>query len=114
MSGPPRGQRAADLDLGALLLVGFTGTEVYGNRQLEDLLCMARVGGIVIFARNVVDADQIARLTRDARDASRACTGRALLVATDAEGGQVMRLGPTAGYTSTLSHRDLGDRKSVV
>ena len=28
---------------------------------------MARVGGIILFARNVVDAEQVARLTREAR-----------------------------------------------
>lgn len=113
-SSNPRAPRAAALDLGALLLVGFSGTEVFGNGQLEELLCVARVGGIIVFARNIVDADQIARLTRDARDASRACTGRSLLVATDAEGGQVMRLGPTAGYSPTLSHRDLGEDNDLA
>src|SRR5262245_23314150 len=106
--------RAAPPDLGALLLVGFSGLEVFGNRELEDLLCVARVGGITSCARNVADAEQIARLTSDARDASRGCTGRALLVATDAEGGQVMRLGPPAGYTPTLSHRDLGESNDLA
>jgi len=110
----PRPSRAPALDLGSLFLVGFSGTEVFGNRQLEELLCVARVGGIVVFARNIVDAEQIARLTRDARDASRACTGRPLLVATDAEGGQVMRLGPSAGYSPTLSHRDLGEDNDLA
>src|SRR5262245_43275280 len=110
----PRPSRTPALDLGSLFLVGFSGTEVFGNRQLEELLCVARVGGIVIFARNIVDAEQIARLTRDARDASRACTGRPLLVATDAEGGQVMRLGPSAGYSPTLSHRDLGEDNDLA
>ena len=110
-----RGPRAAaPPDLGALLLVGFSGTEVFGNRELEELLCVARVGGIILFARNIVDAEQVARLTRDARDASRACTGRSLLVATDAEGGQVMRLGPNAGYTPTLSHQDLGEGNDLA
>jgi beta-N-acetylhexosaminidase len=94
--------------------VGFSGTEVFGNRELEELLCVARVGGIILFARNVVDAEQVARLTRDAQAASRACTGRTLLVATDAEGGQVMRLGPDAGYTPTLSHRDLGEDNDLA
>jgi beta-N-acetylhexosaminidase len=113
LSGP-RPARPAPLDLGALLLVGFSGIELGGNSELYDLLCTARVGGIVLFARNIVDAGQVARLTRDARAASRACTGRPVLVATDAEGGQVMRLGPGAGYTPTLSHRDLGDGNDLA
>jgi beta-N-acetylhexosaminidase len=114
-SSGARGARPGSaLDVGALLLVGFSGTAVYGNRELEELLCVARVGGIILFARNIVDAEQVARLTREARDASRACTGRSLLVATDAEGGQVMRLGPDAGYTPTLSHRDLGEDNDLA
>lgn len=114
ISGPRASRPAAPPDLGALLLVGFSGTEVFGNRELEELLCVARVGGIVLFARNIIDAEQVARLTRDARGASRACTGRSLLIATDAEGGQVMRLGPGAGYTPTLSHRDLGEDNDLA
>lgn len=113
-SGPRAARSAAPLDVGALLLVGFWGTEVYGNRELEELLCVTRVGGIILFARNIVDAGQVVRLTREARDASRACTGRSLLVATDAEGGQVMRLGPNAGYTPTLSHQDLGEGNDLA
>jgi beta-N-acetylhexosaminidase len=113
-SGSRSSKSMPELDLGSLLLVGFSGTEVSGNRELEELLCVMRVGGIILFARNIADAEQVARLTRDARDASRACSGRALLVATDAEGGQVMRLGPNAGYTPTLSHQDLGSDNDLA
>jgi beta-N-acetylhexosaminidase len=114
VSGPRAPRPAPPPDLASLLLVGFPGTAVFGNRPLEELLCVTRVGGIVLFARNIVGAEQVARLTRDARRASRACTGRALLVAVDAEGGQVMRLGPNAGYTPTLSHRELGEANDLA
>lgn len=110
----PKAPRPSGLDLGALLLVGFSGTEVEGNRELREALCAARVGGIILLARNITDAEQVAHLTRDARATSRACSGRSLLVATDAEGGQVMRLGPDAGYTPTLSHRDLGEGNDLA
>ena len=101
-------------DLGGLVLVGFQGTEAEGNRELEDLLCRVKVGGIILFARNITDAAQVARLTREASGMSRACTGRPLLIATDAEGGQVMRLGPNAGYTPTPSHQDLGNANDLA
>ena len=94
--------------LGELLLVGFHGTTLQDNAALERLLCETRVAGVILFARNIVDAAQTARLTRDLTARARACTGRPLLVAVDAEGGQVMRLGPAAGWTATLSHQDLG------
>ena len=111
-----RNERAARLvpRLGELLLVGFHGTALEDNPELERLLCGARVGGVVLFARNIVDAEQLARLTRALADRARECTGRTLLIAVDAEGGRVMRLGPGAGYTATLSHQDLGDANDLA
>jgi len=106
--------KAPPADLGALVLVGFQGTEARGNLDLEELLCQVKVGGIILFARNIIDADQVSRLTREASAISRVCTGRPLLIATDAEGGQVMRLGPGAGYSPTLSHQDLGDGNDLA
>jgi beta-N-acetylhexosaminidase len=101
-------------DLGQLMLVGFHGTETAGHAGLERLLCEARVGGIVLFARNIVDAGQLARLTSAMADRARACTGRPLLIAVDAEGGRVMRLGPAAGYTATLSAEELGSGNDLT
>jgi beta-N-acetylhexosaminidase len=111
-----RDDRAARLAprLGELLLVGFHGTALADNPDVERLLCGVRVGGVVLFARNIVDAEQLARLTRALADRARECTGRTLLIAVDAEGGQVMRLGPGAGYTATLSHQDLGDANDLA
>ena len=100
--------------LGELLLVGFHGTAIEDNPDVERLLCRVRVGGVILFARNIVDADQVARLTRGLAERARECTGRALLVAVDAEGGRVMRLGPGAGYTATLSHQYLGDANDLA
>jgi beta-N-acetylhexosaminidase len=107
---PPDPARVAELSpaLGQLLLVGFTGAEADDNAELEHLLCEARVGGVVLFARNIVDAPQVARLTARLRERALACTGRPPLVAVDAEGGQVMRLGPSTGHTPTLSAEELG------
>jgi beta-N-acetylhexosaminidase len=100
--------------LGELLLVGFHGTTVEDNPDVERLLCRVRVGGLILFGRNIVDAEQVGRLTRGLSERARECTGRRLLIAVDAEGGRVMRLGPGAGYTATLSHRDLGDANDLA
>lgn len=67
------------------------------------------MGGVLLFGRNVVDAGQVATLTRWTRDLAGACGNTPLLVAVDAEGGRVMRLNPDAGYTPTLSANDLAD-----
>ena len=108
---PPEPGRLAPLvpRLGDLLLVGFHGTVGEGNTELERLLCATRVGGALLFGRNVLGAEQVARLTRWMTARARACARRPLFVGVDAEGGSVMRLGASAGYTATLSHQDLGD-----
>jgi len=98
---------ALDPELGQLLLVGFQGTAL--DAPVDRLLCEVRVGGVVLFARNIVDPAQLAGLTRALRERAAACTGRRLLIAVDAEGGRVMRLAPDAGWAATLSARDLGD-----
>jgi beta-glucosidase-like glycosyl hydrolase len=100
--------------LGDLLLVGFHGTAGEDNPDLERLLCTARAGGVLLFGRNVTDAAQVERLTAWMSERARACAGRALLVAVDAEGGRVMRLGTSAGYTGSLSHQDLGDGNDLT
>jgi beta-N-acetylhexosaminidase len=105
----PGPERLAGLELGRLLLVGFSGTEFEGNAELQHLLCEVRVGGVVLFARNVTSAEQVRRLTRAMREGARSCHGQPLLVAVDAEGGEVMRLGPPAGFAPSRSHRELGD-----
>jgi beta-N-acetylhexosaminidase len=115
-AAPPDAARLAPLlpRLGDLLLVGFHGTAGEGNAELDRLLCEARAGGALLFGRNVVDAVQVAALTRWMAERARACAGRPLLIATDAEGGRVMRLGAAAGYSATLSHRDLGDANDLA
>ncbi|MBI1735148.1 MAG: glycoside hydrolase family 3 protein [Candidatus Rokubacteria bacterium] len=105
----PAALRRIDARIGELLLVGFNGTAVDGNVELERVLCEAKVGGVVLFARNIQDGAQLRALTSGMSARTRACAGRSLLIAVDAEGGQVMRLGPRAGFVPTLSHQELGD-----
>jgi beta-N-acetylhexosaminidase len=112
---PDRATRARlDAGLGQLLLVGFTGTELAGNLELDRLLCEQRVGGVLLFARNIVDAAQLGHLTLAMSERAAECTGRPLLIAVDAEGGRVMRLGPSAGFTPTLSPRELGEANDLA
>jgi beta-N-acetylhexosaminidase len=96
-------------DAGRLVLAGFHGTTVEGNAEIHHLLCETRVAGVVLFGRNIVDRAQVRRLTDGLQASARACGRGPVLVAVDAEGGPVMRLGPAAGYTPTLSAAELGD-----
>lgn len=111
---PPERLAVLAPQLGQLLLVGFAGAELAPDSRPVRLLCQARIGGVVLFARNIVDAAQLARLTASLRERAQTCTGRPLFVAIDAEGGRVMRLGPAAGYTETLSAADLGQANDLA
>ncbi|MBI4240237.1 MAG: glycoside hydrolase family 3 protein, partial [Candidatus Rokubacteria bacterium] len=103
--------------LGELLLVGFGGAEVEGNAEVLHLVCDLKVGGVILFEResasgaprNITSPEQLAWLTRDLQALARRCAGRPLLIATDSEGGSVMRLSPRVGYSSTFSAQELGD-----
>lgn len=105
------------LPIADLLLVGFHGAEVEGNEEVRELVCEVRVGGLILFERNlatrapqnIVSPEQLARLTRDLQALARRCAGRPLLIAADNEGGLVMRLSTRVGYLSTPSHQELGD-----
>jgi beta-N-acetylhexosaminidase len=79
----------ADL-AGQRLMVGFDGTAL--TPDLSFLITGLRVGGLILFARNVETPDQVRALIADCQ----ACAARAglppLLVAVDQEGGPVARL----------------------
>ena len=107
-------QIAIEREIGSLFLVGLTATNAVGNADTEKLLCELRVGGVLLLGRNVVDAEQLARLTAGLQAQSERCTGRKLFVAVDAEGGNVMRLAPRSGWPATFSARELGTSNDFV
>jgi beta-N-acetylhexosaminidase len=78
--------------LGQVVVVGFTGTQV--TSEVADLIERQRVGGIILFSRNVADTQQVLALTRDLQAVARAAGQRyPLLIAIDQENGVVRRLG---------------------
>jgi beta-N-acetylhexosaminidase len=72
--------------IGQLMFVGFEGKTAPSHilRWLER----GQIGGIILFARNVESAEQVARLTAALRDAAPG----PILIAIDQEGGTVARL----------------------
>jgi beta-N-acetylhexosaminidase len=69
-------------------VAGFDGIEL--PPDLAALLGAGRVGGVILFARNVQDPDQVRRLVGEIRAACPADVPA--LVAIDQEGGRVQRL----------------------
>ncbi|UCF90030.1 MAG: beta-N-acetylhexosaminidase [Desulfobacterales bacterium] len=75
---------------GQRLMVGFDGTEL--DPQLKFLIARIKVGGIILFARNLQTPEQIKQLCITAQDFARSCGQPPLFIAVDQEGGQVARL----------------------
>ncbi|MES2756863.1 MAG: beta-N-acetylhexosaminidase [Pseudomonadota bacterium] len=70
---------------GQLIMVRLAGTEL--DAATADFLKANSVRGVCLFRQNMVDAEQLARLTA----ALRAAMGPGALIALDQEGGAVMR-----------------------
>lgn len=79
--------------IGQLLMVGFPGTNL--SPSFLDWLHECRAGGVILFSRNLVDPEQVARLTNALQAHA---TDSPLLIAIDEEGGGVSRL--PQGFTT--------------
>jgi beta-N-acetylhexosaminidase len=76
---------------GALLVAGFDGTEP--SAEILRLIREHRLGGVILYGKNCVDAGQVLRLTNRLQEAARAAGHeRPLLVAIDQEQGRVVRI----------------------
>src|SRR2546423_13770146 len=69
-------------------ITGLAGPEL--SAREAAVLREARPCGVILFARNAVDPDQLRRLT----GAASAAVGEEILILTDQEGGRVQRLKP--------------------
>ena len=69
-------------------MAGFPGTEV--PPELAEQIASGRVGGVILFSRNIESPEQLRTLVADLY--SMAPAGVPLLVTVDQEGGRVQRL----------------------
>jgi beta-N-acetylhexosaminidase len=86
----------SDADLvGQRLMAGFDG--LTPTSGILDLIQRERVGGIILFSRNIASAEQLLALTSQLQQAARDSGHPApLLISMDQENGMVRRLGPWA------------------
>lgn len=93
-------------DIGQLLIIGFDGTEM--SHPLRSLLTKIQPAGVILFARNIVSAEQTFRLLKDCQ----ACVSTRLFTCVDLEGGRVDRFrnvfGPAPAAADVFAS---GDRK---
>jgi beta-N-acetylhexosaminidase len=71
-------------------MAGFDGTVL--DAHLRGLIADLKVGGIILFSRNLESPEQIARLCGSAQEYARSCGQPPLFIAIDQEGGEVARL----------------------
>lgn len=81
--------------VGQMMMVGFPGTEVPG--AFLERVASGEAGNVILFSRNVESPDQVRHLVRALQRVALA-NGLGLLVATDQEGGRVVRLKPPATW----------------
>ncbi|MGE5258936.1 MAG: beta-N-acetylhexosaminidase [Hyphomicrobiales bacterium] len=77
---------------GQMLMAGFEGTR--WDSGLHHLIVDLKVGGLILFKRNVESPAQLAELCSSAQLQARDCGQPPLFIAIDQEGGSVARLGP--------------------
>ncbi len=96
----------AGTPVGQLLIVGFDGTEM--SPTLASLLARIQPAGVILFARNIVNAQQTHRLLKDCQSNVR----EPLFTCVDLEGGKVDRFrnvtGPAPSAADVFA---TGDRK---
>jgi beta-N-acetylhexosaminidase len=72
--------------LGEVFMFGFEGKSP--DEPIRELLTRHHVGSVILFGRNLDDAQHLGRLTRELCEIA----GRPLLIAADQEGGPVLRV----------------------
>lgn len=94
------------------LLVGFNG--VTADEELKSIIRDFKIGGIVLFRRNIQSPDQLLKLLEDAQSFAKKTLGRPLWVAIDQEGGPVQRF--RAPFTQLPSAKELalGGPEAVI
>ncbi|MEJ2671326.1 MAG: beta-N-acetylhexosaminidase [Deltaproteobacteria bacterium] len=93
---------------GQLLMVGIPGPRM--DAVARELVQDLKVGGVILFARNIESPQQVWELTRDLQRQAQEAAGRPLLIAVDQEGGPVQRL--KAPFTLIPPARELGATKT--
>ena len=75
---------------GQRLMVGFEGTDL--SQNLKFYIDTLKVGGVILFTRNIDSPGQITHLCQSIQEYAQSCGQPPLFIAIDQEGGAVARL----------------------
>ena len=84
--------------IGQLLIIGFDGTEM--SPPLSSLLTRIQPAGVILFARNIIRAEQTYKLLKDCQS----CVSTRLFTCVDMEGGRVDRFRNMIGPSPSAAH----------
>src|SRR6056297_2554823 len=87
--------------IGQLIMVGFHGSKV--NQSVKEIIKDYKVGGIIYFARNLVNPAQTAELSKKLQEISLDSLGLPLFISTDEEGGIVHRVKGMTHFPGAMS-----------
>lgn len=87
--------------IGQLFMIGFQGTKIEAG--LGDSIRDVAPGGLVVFSRNIESPRQASKLLAQAQRAAVKSSRLPLLIATDQEGGDVIRIKTTIPLPSALA-----------
>ncbi len=98
-------------EIGQMIMIGFQGTKVT-DPEVQETLQLARegkIGGVIFFGYNIVNPQQVKKLTTAFRQAQ-----PSLLIAIDQEGGKVQRLSARNGFKNFPSAKEIADSHSPM
>ncbi len=108
-----------DFKIGQMILVGFRGLALTDDNPIVQDLRERHIGGVVLFdfdvpsnspVRNIQSPAQLAALTAQLQ----ANASAPLIISTDQEGGNVVRLKEKFGFPQTVSEQYLGTRNDLA
>jgi beta-N-acetylhexosaminidase len=92
---------------GQMMMIGVVGTQV--TPQMSHQLYSITPGGVLLFHRNIGSRAEIKRLNELLQRSSQRYAGVPMLIATDQEGGPVVRLNLNFSMPSALAMGEAGD-----
>lgn len=76
--------------IGQLIMIGVAGQEL--DETIQTFIAERRVGGVILYSRNLKSVEQSVRLINDLKQVSQGAGNQPLFISIDEEGGSVTRL----------------------
>lgn len=90
--------------IGQMMIVGFKGTEISEDSHIVKVIRDVKVGGLVLYQRNISNPEQVKKLIFGLQHYS----STPLFIVTNVEGGRINRLKPECGFSDFPSAKELG------